>query len=308
MALLFYSEDDDAAAWRKEITRLVPDLEWRTWPEIGDRAAIDSALVWLPPPGLLAGLPGLQAVFYLAAGIDSALRDATLPDVPVCRMVDASLTRTMSEFVLVQVLKYHRLLDRFAAQQCQARWRLSLPPGPSARTVGIMGMGVLGSDAARVLGRHGFRVKGWSRSVKLLEDVTTFDGADGLAPFLADLDVLVCLLPLTAETEGILNARTFAMLPKGARVINVARGPHLVETDLIDALDSGHLAHASLDVTGVEPLPSGHAFWRHPLVDLTPHAASYTRPESGAVLVAENLRRLRAGLPLLHVVDRARGY
>ena len=308
MALLFYSEDDDATAWRREVLALVPELDWRTWPATGDAREIDSALVWLPPAGLLAGLPNLKAVFYLAAGIDSALRDATLPEVPVCRMVDASLTRTMSEFVLFQVLKYHRFIDRFAAAQRRASWRLALPPGPGSRAVGVMGLGRLGSDAAAVLARHGFKVKGWSRSPKTMEGIQTFAGGAGLDAFLADLDILVCLLPLTEETKGILNARTFAMLPRGARLINVARGAHLVEADLVDALDSGRLAHASLDVARTEPLPQAHPFWRHPLIDVTPHAASYTRPESGAVLVAENLGRLRAGRPLLHVVDRVRGY
>ena len=167
---------------------------------------------------------------------------------------------------------------------------------------------MLGADAARVLTGHGFNVRGWSRTEKEIEGVETFAGEAGLAAFLERTEILVCLLPLTPETEGILGARLFARLPKGARLVNLARGRHLVEQDLLDALDSGHLAHATLDVFREEPLPKEHPFWRHPRVTITPHSASYSLPESGADMVAENIRRQRAGEPLLHVVDRARGY
>lgn len=308
MALLFYSDDDDPAAWRREVLRHAPALDWRTWPELGEVEAIDAALVWLPPPGLLAGLPNLKAVFSLAAGVDAMLRDPTLPDLPLCRMVDASLTRSMSEWVLLQVLKYHRLLDVYGAQQRSTIWRLYLPPGPAARVIGVMGLGELGTDAALTLARHGFTVHGWSRTRKEIGEVRCHAGSDGLASFLAELDVLVCLLPLTPQTDGILNAGLFSRLKPGCRLINVARGRHLVEQDLLDALATGRIAHASLDVAREEPPPQGHPFWRHPLIDLSPHTASYTTPESGGALVAENLLRLEAGAPLLHVVDRTRGY
>lgn len=308
MVLLFYSRDDDPSAWRRELQRRLPGLEVRVWPELGDLAAIDAALVWRPPSGLLRSLPNLKAVLSLAAGVDSLLADPSLPEVPLCRLVDPSLTRTMSEFVLLQVLKYHRALDRYACQQRVGLWRLELPSPPSSTRIGIMGLGELGGDAARVLVRHGFAVRGWSRSAKTIEGVVGFAGEAGLAPFLAETDILVCLLPLTEATRGILNDRLFERLPEGARLINVARGAHLVEADLLAALDRGHLAHASLDVFGEEPLPVEHPFWRHPRIDMTPHAASYGLPESAADAVAENLRRLDAGQPLLHVVERARGY
>ncbi|MEK0081583.1 2-hydroxyacid dehydrogenase [Benzoatithermus flavus] len=308
MALLFYSLDDDAESWGRELRRHLPDLDYRVWPETGDLAEIDAALVWKPPPGLLRSLPNLKAILSLAAGVDAMLADPTLPDVPLCRLVDPSLTRTMSEFVLLQALKYHRGLDVYAGQQRAARWRLHLPLPPSATTVGIMGLGVLGEDAARTLRGHGFSVRGWSRTEKRLEGIACFSGEAGLDAFLAETRILVCLLPLTPETRGILDARLFARLPKGARLVNVARGAHLVERDLIEALDRGQLAHASLDVFQDEPLPPDHPFWRHPAIDVTPHAASYGLPESAAQLVAENYRRLREGRPLLHVVDRARGY
>lgn len=308
MALLFYSLDDDPAAWRREILRRLPDLDFRIWPDIGDPADIDVALVWRPPPGLLRSLPNLRAILSLAAGVDAMLADASLPDLPLCRMVDRSLTVTMSEFVLLQVLKYHRGLDLYARAQRRARWELHLPPPAAETTVGVMGLGVLGEDAAGTLVRHGFTVRGWSRTRKTIEGVRSFAGDDDLGPFLAETAILVCLLPLTDATRGILNAALFARLPRGARLINVARGGHLVEPDLIDALDRGHLAHASLDVFGEEPLPADHPFWRHPAIDITPHAASYSLPESAADGVAENIRRLRAGEPLLDVVDRGRGY
>jgi glyoxylate/hydroxypyruvate reductase len=308
MALLFYSQDDDAEAWRRELLRRLPDLEYRVWPDIGDPAGVDAALVWQPPPDLLRSLPNLEAVLSLAAGVDALLADPTLPEVPLCRLVDPSLTRTMSEFVLLQALKYHRGLDTYARYQREARWRLHLPPPPAATAVGIMGLGVLGEDAARALRGHGFAVRGWSRTRKDLPGVACFAGADGLDEFLGGTAILVCLLPLTTETEGIIDDGLLARLPPGARLVNVARGRHLVEQDLIDALDRGHLAHASLDVFRDEPLPPEHPFWRHPRIDVTPHVASYGLPESAAEAVADNLRRLREGRPLANVVDRSRGY
>lgn len=308
MALLFYSEDDDPDEWRREITRLMPDLEWRTWPEIGDPDAIDTALVWLPPPGLLAGLANLKAIFSLAAGVDAMLLDPTLPDLPLVRMVDSSLTTTMSEFILMNALKYHRLMDVYTAQQRRREWKLFLPPAPSSRTVGIMGLGVLGADAASTLAAHGFTVKGWSRTGKTIAGVRCLVGTEQLGEFLGDLDLLVCLLPLTADTEGVLNADLFARLKPGCRLLNVGRGRHLVEADMMAELDAGQLAHATLDVVREEPLPQDHPFWRHERIDITPHAASYTRADTGAVGIADNLRRLADGRPLVNVVDRARGY
>lgn len=308
MALLFYSPDDDAVAWRREMLRRLPGLDFRIWPAVGDPAEIDLALVWRVPPGLLAGLPNLRVVLSLGAGVDAMLADPTLPDLPLCRLIDPSLTRAMSEFVLLQVLKYHRRLDVYAERQRQRVWRLDLPPPAARTTVGIMGLGVLGTAAAATLVGHGFTVRGWSRSTKEVPGVRCFSGPAGLAPFLAQTAILVCLLPLTAATRGILSAELLAGLPAQARLINVARGAHLVEADLLAALDRGRLAHASLDVFHDEPLPADHPFWDHPRIDVTPHAASYGQPESAADMVADNLRRLAAGRPLLHEVDRRTGY
>jgi glyoxylate/hydroxypyruvate reductase A len=308
LAVLFHSNEDDPFAWAKVLRQRLPDIDLRVWPEIGDPADIELALVWRPPPGLLAGLPNLRAIQSLGAGVDALLADPTLPDLPLCRMVEPSLARGMAELALTFVLAYHRRLEVFAAQQREAVWRFELPRLPAATRVGVMGLGAMGGAVARALADHGFAVRGWSRSPHDLAGVTSFAGKDGLAPFLGETDILVCLLPLTAETERILAAPLFAGLPPGARLINLARGRHLVEADLLRALDSGQLAHATLDVFREEPLPAGHPFWRHPSIRITPHVASYSDPAVAADLVVENLRRLRAGEPLLHVVDRKRGY
>ena len=308
MALLFHSPDEDAGAWRAALLRHLPDLDVRLWPEMGDATEIDTALVWRAPPGLLAGLPNLRLILSLGAGVDAMLADPTLPDLPLCRLVDPSLTRMMGEFVLTLVLKYHRQLDVFAAAQRERDWRFALPPLPAATSVGILGLGELGSHAARVLRDHGFAVSGWSRGRRDIEGVATYASAAGLSPFLARSSILVCLLPLTEETRGILDASLFARLPAGARLINVGRGAHLVEADLLEALARGQIAHASLDCFTTEPLPPEHPFWAHPRIDLTPHVASFADPASAAAGVADNIRRLRAGLPLRHLVDRAKGY
>ncbi len=308
MALLFYSLNDDPQAWREALCARIPDLDFRIWPDLGDPEEIEMALVWRPPPGLLASLPDLRAIFSLGAGIDALLADPTLPDVPLCRMVDPSLTRSMSEYALALVLFYHRRLDLYAEQQRRALWRMEMPRPASDTTVGVMGLGELGSDAARSLAAHGFRVRGWSRTRRELAGVESFAGETELGSFLAGLDIVICLLPLTPATEGILNADLFARLPRGACLVHLARGAHLVEQDLLDAVERGHLRGAVLDVFREEPLPPEHPFWRHPRIRVTPHSASYSLPETGAEVVADNIRRLRAGRPLRHVVRRERGY
>jgi glyoxylate/hydroxypyruvate reductase A len=308
LALLFTSPDDDPIAWSRALLALRPDLDLRIWPELGDPDKIEAALVWKPAPGLLAGLRNLEAIFSLGAGIDGLLADPTLAALPLCRMVDPSLARVMAEFVLTQALFYHRRLDVYDREQRAGRWAFELPRSTSATTVGVLGMGELGRVAAATLAAHGFTVRGWSRGRRAEPGVTSFAGTEELGAFLAATDILVCLLPLTAETENILDRRLFGQLPRGARLINVGRGRHLVEADLLAALDEGRLAHAALDVFRDEPLPEGHAFWRHPRIRVTPHVASFCEPQSAAPGVIENLRRLEAGLPLLHVVERERGY
>ena len=308
MALMFLSPDDPAELWRRELLGRMPELEVRIWPEVGDPAGIDLALVWRAPPGELARYPNLKAIFSLGAGIEGLIGDPTVPDVPIARMVDPSLTRTMSEYVLLAVLRHHREFDRFERAQRAREWAYRFPPQATERRVGIMGLGELGAAVADRLVRHGFAVSGWSRAAKALPGVTDYVGRSELHGFLHRTDILVCLLPLTAETRGILDAETFAGLPHGACVINVARGAHLVEPDLLAALEAGHLAGATLDVFQTEPLPLESPLWSHPAVLITPHVASYCLPATAADGVVENIRRARTGQPLRHQVDRSRGY
>ncbi|MGI9419864.1 MAG: 2-hydroxyacid dehydrogenase [Geminicoccaceae bacterium] len=309
MALLFLSEADPIDEWRNALLAEMPDLDFRVWPDrIGDPDEIDVALVWRPPPGELARFPNLKAILSLGAGIDALMADATLPDLPLARMVDPSLTRTMADYILLSVLRHHRQFDLFEREQRAGRWTFVFPKPVDARTVGIMGLGVLGQAAASMLVDHGFDVRGWSRSPKTVDGVTSFHGQDQIASFLDQTEILVCLLPLTEETEGVLNAALFDALPRDACLINAARGRHLVAQDLLAALDSGQLAGATLDVFETEPLPAASPLWRHEKILITPHVASYCVPKTAAKGVIDSIRRARSGKPLLHQVDRRRGY
>lgn len=295
--------------WVERFSGLLPDRRC-----VADRAEVDPASIgyaaaWKHEPGAFAGLPSLKAVFSLGAGVDHLFRDQHLPDVPLARIVDPDLTLRMGEWVTLHVLRHHREYDRYAAQQKQALWRENYDqPAASQVRVGILGLGVLGQHAARVLGAIGFDLAGWSRSRREVPGIACFAGEQELPAFLARTDILVCLLPLTPETRGILNVRLFAQLPKGAAVINLARGGHLVDSDLVAALDSGQLSGASLDVFHEEPLPARSPLWAHPKVIVTPHVASLTRRDTGALFVAKSLRSLIAGKRPRGLVDRRRGY
>lgn len=309
MALLFKSESDRVEWWKEELGRRLPDLELRFWPKVGDARDIEFALVWNMPPGVLKIFPNLRAIFSLGAGIDHLFADPELPkSVPICRVIDRNLTQRMTEYVVLHVLRHHRRQPEYDALQRAGEWRELYTPTAAERAVGIMGLGELGSDAARKLAAIGFKMAGWSRAPKSVAGVESFHGPRGLVPFLRRTEILVCLLPLTRETQGILCRRLFEALPKGAAIINAARGGHLVEEDLLAALEAGQIAYATLDVFQEEPLPPAHPFWRHPRVTVTPHIASITDPRTVADLVAENVRRHRAGEALLHVVDPELGY
>ncbi|UEM02937.1 glyoxylate/hydroxypyruvate reductase A [Skermanella rosea] len=308
MALLFLSPSDDPAEWLPELNRQIPGREIRVWPDAGDLSEIDYALAWRPPAGVLGRLPNLKVIFSLGAGVDGVLSDPELPDKPLVRMVEPGLTEGMTEYVVLQVLHWHRQTEAYRAQQERREWRQLGQKLARERRVGVLGLGVLGADAARVLKELRFDVAGWSRSPKDLPGVTCFHGAAGLPAFLARTEILVCLLPLTPETAGILNWETLAALPRGACIINVARGGHVDESDLLAELDSGHIAGASLDVFAEEPLAPDHPFWSHPRVIVTPHVAAVTHARTAAGHIAEQIRRFEAGLPLQDVIDRARGY
>jgi len=309
MVLLFLSAVDSAAEWRAELNKLLPGIELRVWPELGDVGEIDAALVWRPPPGLLDTLPNLRLIASLGAGVDHIFADPSLPPgVPVVRLVDPYMTVAMSEYVQLQVLRLHRQDPAYLAQQQARLWRQQPQPNAGQRRVGVLGLGVLGGDAALRLKVLGFDVAGWSRTEKRLRGIPSFHGAAGLDALLERAEILVCLLPLTPATEGILDRRLFARLPRGAAVVNCARGRHLVEADLLAALDSEQLSAAVLDVFRDEPLPRDHPFWRHQRIRVTPHVAAATHPPTAAPHVAENLRRLRDGKPLLNRVDASEGY
>lgn len=309
MKILFASSSDDPADWVPTLAAELPEAEIRIHPDVGDPAGIDYALVWKPPPGLLAGLPNLKAILSLGAGVDALLADPTLPDgVPLARLVDPGLTVGMTDYVCWRVLAAHRRAADYRAQQARAEWRQLAETLAPERRVGVMGLGVLGTDAARMLAALRFDVAGWSRSAKSIPGVACVSGEAELTGFLARTEILVCLLPLTPETAGVLDAGLFARLPRGAHVINAGRGGHLVEADLLAALDTGQVSAAALDVFHDEPLPPGHPFWRHPRITVTPHVASFTHARSAAKTVAADIRRIEAGQPPAHPVDRGRGY
>jgi glyoxylate/hydroxypyruvate reductase A len=295
--------------WVPDFARAMPEVEIRIWPEIGDPAEIDYAFVWHPPAGLFLQLTRLRVIFSLGAGVESLLANPEIPlGIPLIRMVDPSLATGMAEFVLMQVLHYHRRMPEVQANQRAGIWEALRPPVAADRTVGLLGHGQLGAHCAAVLAGLGFDVAVWSRSPRQVEGIACFAGRDGLGAFFARSEIVVCLLPLTPDTRGILNADAFAAMPRGGFVINVGRGGHLIEADLLAALDQGQLAGATLDVFTVEPLPAGHPFWTHERITVVPHISALTQPRTAVPVIAENIRRDRAGLPLLHEVDRARGY
>ena len=283
------------------------------WRE-GDRAAADYALVWKPTPLVLAGRERLKAVFNLGAGVDVVLGllrsqpDLLPPHVPLIKLDDAGMAPQMVQYVLHAVLRHFRRFDEYALLQRERRWQPLEAREPSSHVIGIMGLGTLGTPVATALAQLGFPVRGWSRSPRTVDRLSCFAGSDELPRFLDGLHVLVNLLPLTAETENILDRNLFARLAPGAQLINIARGAHLVEDDLLQALDSGQIATATLDVCRQEPLPPHHPFWSHPRIDITPHVAALTQCKESVQQIAEKIGRLEQGLPVDGVIDVARGY
>lgn len=307
--LLFLGGGDLEDSWSAAFAEQAPELDFRFYRpgmEVGDA---QYCLAWKPAPDLWPRMKQLKVLFCRGAGVDRLLADPSLPrDLPLVRMVEPELTRGMVEYVLWQCLYHHRRVWELAAAQSCAAWRPHVYPAPWDRTIGIMGLGELGSAAAAKLVEFGFQVRGWSRTPKQLPNVTCFDGREQLADFLAGCEILVCLLPLTLETEGILDAELFAQLPMGASLINAARGGHLVESDLPPAMASGRIAAATLDVFATEPLPADHPFWSMERVFITPHNAANTDPRSGAWRIARQIARFEAGEALEDLVDRSRGY
>lgn len=310
MKFLFISIADKAVAWREAILGKFPDATFDIWPDdVVDKASYDYAIVWRPSVGELKTYPNLKGILSLGAGVDGILMDTELPDnIPVVRLVDRCLTEGMSEYVLYWVIHYHRRMGVYLNWSSNGIWKQMRQTDTRDKKVGFLGIGELGSDAARKVAALGFDVAGWSRTEKKIDGITSYYGADGLMPFLNRTEILIILLPLTDATKGIINKETLAALPEGASIINCARGAHVVDEDLIAALDSGHINAATLDVFHVEPLPSDHPYWVHPKVTVTPHIASLTVPSSAADWMEENINLIEAGKPPLNTVDVKKGY
>jgi glyoxylate/hydroxypyruvate reductase A len=304
----------DIAPWLDRFRRLLPDRRIVALSEGYDPAEILYAAAWKQPPGSLAGLPNLRAIFSLGAGIDHLARDPALPDRPILRVVDGDLTARMSEYVVLHCLAHLRGWRHYADAQSQRAWDDGRDePAAGDVRVGIMGLGVLGTDAARKLAIMGFQVAGWSRTPKTLDGIRAYAGEAELGAFLGRTDILVSLLPLTAETRGLLDRRIFAQLARDGRIggpvlINAGRGGSQNEADILACLEDGTLAAATLDVFQTEPLPEASPLWRHPRVTVTPHNAATSDPDAVAGLVARQIRRFEAGEPLQHVVDLKAGY
>ncbi len=298
------------AEWRAHLEAHLRQSEQLVLPgDAHEPADIDIAIVANPPPGALAKYPNLRFVQSVWAGVERMLADPDLPkDVTIARLVDPDLTQAMIEGVVAHVMALHRQSAAYAHEQARGEWTQFSQPLARDRRVGFLGLGELGRACAKALGALGFDVGGWSFRPHNIPDVRCFHGDDGLQALLARTDIVVNLLPLTPQTTDILDRTFFARLPRGASIVNVARGSHLVEVDLIDALDSGQIGHAILDVFRTEPLPKNHPFWQHPKMSVFPHVAAYSAPESAAAIAVAGVCAFRAGTPLTGLVDRARGY
>ncbi len=298
-----------ASWWKQHLSTLLSEATVYLANEEMNRDDIDYAVVWKPEPGWLRTFENLKCIVSIGAGIDHVLCDPELPvHLPIIRTTSPDLTVRMREYVTLHVLRLHRRLPEIVAAQSAREWRQIIEPPAHERRVGIMGLGNLGADCAVTLAAIGFDVAGWARSEKTIDQVACFAGEATRNAFLARSDILVCMLPLTPETEGILNADLFDRLPDGAAVINVARGQHLVNEDLLAALDRGKVRGATLDVFHVEPLPIDHAFWDHPNVLVTPHIASLIDPIAGGERIAENIKKFDAGELIADLVPQGRGY
>ena len=311
MALLIIELDKRigaAQAWRDTFKAQLPDLEVRFWPEAGDVKDIEYLAFMHPDFDQLPAFPNLKAMFSRSAGVESFIRHPKLPKVPLGKVEPSGGDPMMTEYVIMHVLRLHRDMPGYQAAQANREWRRVPIVRPEQRRVGFLGFGMMAKAPALVLKSLGFPVSAWVRSPREAAEVPIFHGRDQLEAFLGQTDIAVCLLPLTRETEGIFCARTFAMMPKGAMLVNVGRGKHVVDKDLIAALDSGQLSYAALDALWPEPLPQQSPLWLHPKVTVMPHVARRPTVAQLAGEMVANIKSVRAGGPLLQEVDISMGY
>ena len=315
--ILYINEEDPSNRWRDALMPLLPEVDFNRdfyiWPDgmrgLENPKDIDIAIVWRPDPGVLKKFENLKAVINLGAGVDAILADSTYPKtVPLVRLIDPALSRHMCEFIIHRVLHFHRKFHIYEKMQRDHIWKELVQDDTLNKSVGILGLGKLGSYVAKSLIPFGFKISGWSRTKKNIKGVQSFHGIENLQRFLKSTNILICLLPLTPQTRGILNFETLSYLPKGAFVINSGRGPQIVENDLILTLNNNHIAGVALDVFCTEPLPIDNPLWDHPKVIITPHIASMSSPKSAAVSIAKNIRLIRSGKQPGPLVNLQLGY
>lgn len=309
MAIVIIRQDGKIKQWQDALKSAAPDLEVFSYLEEHPKEKIELALVWKHPAGELNKYPNLRCIASSGAGVDFIFEDPDYPkELPMTRVVDQMLASDMSEHVIAAIFSYLKNLGQYRLDQKNLVWKPREYRRISDVTIGVLGMGALGTVLAKDLIRFGFQGQGWARSKKHLSNFTTFVGDPGLSDFLRTTDILVCLLPLTDDTSGILNKKLFAQLPKGAYIINVARGGHVLDADLLEMIHNGHLSGACLDVFHDEPLPPDHPFWKQDRIHMTPHYASVSDTRSVVPQILENYRRLQVGEPLQNLVLKERGY
>ncbi len=308
MSLLFIAPNRDLEVWKKALLEKDSNLDIEIWPKVENKERVTFAVCWNHPKNVLGNYPNLQVVSSLGAGVNHLLADEALPKkVRISRIVTPSLKNRLAEYLLNSVLNYRNHIPRYVDQKREGYWAQHSAVSKSDCTIGIMGMGEMGITAAQLFLLNGYNVVGWSKSKKEIEGITCYSESER-DDFLAQTNILICLLPLTEKTEGILDLELFKKLKKPAYVINAGRGEHLVEEDLIYGIDTNALEGACLDVFEEEPLPSNHLFWNRPKIMITPHIAAITDPLEGAEIILENYKRALSGMALINEVIREKGY
>lgn len=309
MSIVVIRQDDKIKMWVEAIRTIAPEIEVYSYLEEHNQKEVEVALVWKHPKGSISPYPNLKYIASSGAGVDFIFEDDNVPkNLPITRIVDTTLASDMSEYVIAVIFSHLKNLNEYKINQINKSWK---PKGYSRIadfTIGIMGLGALGSVLSKDLLKFGFKAQGWSLSKKSINNLKTFTGVDEFDTFLATTQILICLLPLTNTTTHILNKDLFEKLPKGAYIINVARGGHLVDSDLIEAINNKHLSGATLDVYHQEPLPKKHPFWKHEKINMTPHYASVSDPNSVIPQIIENYKRMKSGKTLLNLVSKSKGY